>query len=122
MPRTSPKQPLSDKSLIKIILAAAAEKKAKDIKIIDISQRASVASHFIICTGESTPQLKALVEEMEKQLCAQHHKIYHQEGTPTSGWIILDIGSILVHIMLPKERAYYNLEGLWGEGGIIYHE
>ncbi|MBU0686743.1 MAG: ribosome silencing factor [Candidatus Margulisbacteria bacterium] len=108
--------------LTEIIVEAASDKKAKDIKVIDISKRSTIASFFVICTGESTPQLKAIRDAIEDKARAHKVKNIILEGDPKSGWMIVDLGGVLVHIMSPKERAFYNLEELWGESGIIYHE
>ncbi|MFA4858112.1 MAG: ribosome silencing factor [Candidatus Margulisiibacteriota bacterium] len=112
----------TDKKLISSIIEAAGDKLAKDIKVLDITQKSSVASYFIICTGESTPQIKAIADHIADQLAALRHQKILLEGSARSGWIILDLGPVLVHVMLQHERDYYKLEDLWGQSGIIYHE
>ncbi|MFC1495835.1 ribosome silencing factor [Candidatus Margulisiibacteriota bacterium] len=92
---------------VEIIVEAAEAKQAQEIKVI---------GQMIIMTGESTPQLKALSREIGK-----HFKSVIWEGDPGSGWMILDTGSMVVHLMLPEERSYYNLEELWGKTGIVFH-
>jgi ribosome-associated protein len=119
---TTPKKFLSPKKLIAAIVDAARDKLAKDIRILDIAQKSSVASHFVICSGESAPQIKAIANHIADKLDDLRHQTISLEGSAKSGWIILDTGAVLVHIMEPTVRAFYNLEELWGKCGIIYHE
>lgn len=113
---------LDDQAIINLVVESCENKKAKDIKVLDIASRASIASFFVICTSESTPQFRAIAEEIEDQARANNLKGIRVEGDPKSGWVVVDLHSVLVHIMSPKERNFYKLEELWGESGIIYHE
>lgn len=94
-----------------------ADKKGKDVLLLDIQQLALFADFFVICSGTSSRQLKALVnsikEEMKNNLTILPH---HIEGEPESGWILLDYGDIIVHIFDPAQRNYYDLEELWHDG------
>ena len=77
--------------------------------------------YFVICSVESEPQLRAVEKEIDKNLRAHKIKSFRWEGKITSGWIILDLGDIVVHIMNEYERGYYKLEELWEKDAIIYH-
>ena len=112
---------MSSQKIIEIIVEAAENKKAVDIKVINLKKASREVNSLVIMTGESTPQLKAISREIEEKLKDCGMKGLHWEGPPLSGWMILDAGSSVVHVMLPKERKFYNLEELWGKEAIIYH-
>ena len=80
-----------------------------------------LVDYFVICSVESEPQLRAVEKEIDKNLRAHKIKSFRWEGKITSGWIILDLGDIVVHIMNEYERGYYKLEELWEKDAIIYH-
>jgi ribosome-associated protein len=77
------------------------------------------ADYFLICSGESGPQIKAIHDEIEVRLKKAGVKPIHTEGSIGSGWLLLDYGSLIVHIFSPKEREYYQLEKLWGEASMV---
>ncbi|MBI5399495.1 ribosome silencing factor [Candidatus Saganbacteria bacterium] len=107
--------------IIEIICQAAEAKKALDIKALDVRKSSSLVDYLIICSAESPPQLRALEKEVDKALREHKIKGFRWQGTAESGWIVLDLGAIVVHLMAQKERAYYDLEGLWGKEAIVYH-
>ncbi|NQU17895.1 MAG: ribosome silencing factor [Candidatus Saganbacteria bacterium] len=107
--------------LFDIIIEAAENKKALDIKIIDLKKLSKESQNLVIMSGESSPQLKAIGKEIQTKLEEHGLKKLAFEGEPKSGWLILDAGSIIIHVMAPTERKYYNLEELWGKEGIIFH-
>jgi len=96
-------------------------KKAIDIDIIDISKRSSLADHLIIATSGSSTQTNAISKALEEGLRKIGFKSLKWEGKPESNWLILDLGSIIVHIMGIEERKKYSLEEIWGKSGITYH-
>lgn len=77
--------------------------------------------YLIICGGESEPQLRAIEKEIDKRLRTNKIKGFRWEGLVRSGWLVLDLGGVVVHVMGTAEREYYNLEELWGKEAIIYH-
>ncbi|HMO95437.1 MAG TPA: ribosome silencing factor [Tepidiformaceae bacterium] len=90
------------------------EHKGLDIALIDISKNATFTDYFVIATAQSPLQFNALAEYLERDLKPQGHDLRHKEGTPESGWMLLDFGDIIVHIFSPDQREYYRLEELWG--------
>jgi ribosome-associated protein len=96
------------------------EKLAEDILLLDIREQSLFADFFVICSGNSERQLKALVESVreaaKKNLGLLPH---HIEGEPLSGWVLLDYVDVIVHIFSPDLRAYYDLEGLWSDGKVL---
>lgn len=103
-------------TLVKQIVKALDEKKGMDIKVLDIHAQTGIADYFVICNGTSTPHTKALsdfVEETVEQTLGE--RILRREGYQGGSWILLDYGVVIVQIFKPEERAYYNLEKLWGD-------
>ena len=98
---------------LKIAAKAADDKKARDLVALDISGIASFASYFLLCTGDSSRQMQAIADEVEKQLKASGLRPSHVEGYRNSEWILLDYLELVVHIFSKTARAYYDLERLW---------
>jgi ribosome-associated protein len=94
---------------------AAADKQATDIVLLDVRQICSFADYFVICSGESERQIGAIYEEVDQVLRKVGASPHHSEGTPDSGWVLMDFGDIIIHIFSPFEREYYQLEKLWSE-------
>ncbi len=94
----------------------ALDKKALDPVILDLREVEGPADFFLICSGQSDPQLKAIAGEMEVRL-KQDHEVRPSsvDGKMVSGWVVVDYGDVLVHIMSEAKRAYYQLEKLWGD-------
>lgn len=111
--------------LLNNIIEGIREKKGKEIVNIDLRKLGYAAcDNFIICHGDSGPQLKALAEsvedKVEENLAIQ---VRHREGLGNARWILLDYGEVVVHIFLKEAREYYKLEDLWGDADIsIYNE
>lgn len=76
---------------------------------------ASFADYFVIASAESERQLRAALEAVDEVLVAERVSPLGREGEPSSGWVLLDCGDVIVHLFAPEERAYYDLEGLWHE-------
>ncbi|MGI6576067.1 MAG: ribosome silencing factor [bacterium] len=94
---------------------AADEKKAKDVIILDIQSLSPLCDYFVIASGGSRVQVKAIAEAIEEKLALRGIKVEHREGNDKSGWILLDYGDIVVHIFHDQQRAFYDLERLWGD-------
>lgn len=97
------------------IVDAILDKKGMDVVLMDIRSRATFADYFIICTGTSERQLKAIVEGIAEATA----RGYRVEGDPASGWVLMDYGDIIVHIFAPPQRRYYDLESLWRGAPIL---
>jgi ribosome-associated protein len=103
-------------TLAKLCRDIALDKKAEDPLILDVSAVSSVADCFVICTGTSETHLKAIANEVERQLRERGYRMRRQDGHAASRWLVLDYGSVLVHIFHPEMRQRYALEQLWGDG------
>jgi ribosome-associated protein len=101
-----------DKALV--AARAAQEKRATDVVVLDLREYTLVADYFVIATGESVVQLRAIAEGVEEAMEAAGARLLGREGTPQSRWVLMDYGDVVVHLLGPEERAYYRLERLWG--------
>jgi len=101
--------------LLRLAAEAAASKKAVDMVGLDLSGLDGVADYFLICSGTSEPQVKAIAEAVEDQLRAAGAKPWHIEGREFRRWVLLDFGDVVVHVFHEKTREYYLLERLWGD-------
>ena len=104
--------------LVRAAVRALDEKKAEDIEVIQITELSVVADYFGIANGTSNTHVRALAGEVEDQLSKLGVEADHIEGRAT-GWILLDYGSVVVHVFHKESREYYNLERLWADGKVI---
>ncbi len=94
-------------------------KKASNVLMLDMRDVTLLADYFILCDGSSTRQIQAIVDELVEELKKAGTQIAVVEGTPESGWMLVDFGSVIVHVFSPAQRAYYQLEELWKEAPVI---
>ena len=92
------------------------DKKALDIRAIEVTDKTIIADWFIVCSGRGVPQVKALSDELEEKAAEVGLFPRRKEGYQEGRWIVLDFGDLLVHLFHPEERTYYNLERLWDDG------
>ena len=102
-----------------MIVDAIAERLGTDIVMLDMQEVSLLADYFVLCNADSPPQFNAIVDEVQKQAKAAGGRSLHVEGTPESGWVLLDYGAVVVHIFDPELRAYYNLEELWKKAHLV---
>lgn len=96
-----------------------ANKKAANVLMLDMKDVTLLADYYILCDGSSTRQMNAIGEELLEELKKSGSQPATVEGTPESGWMLIDFGSVVVHIFSPEKRAYYRLEELWHEAPIV---
>lgn len=96
-----------------IIINTLENKQANDIKVIDLDNKSSIADYFVIATGNSINQNKALLEYIEENLKKENYDILSIEGLRDGNWILIDCGDIIVHIFTSSQRDFYNIEDLW---------
>lgn len=94
---------------------AALSKKAENIRIFDLRSLSNIADYFVICSGTTEVHVKAIYEEIDKQLARQALHPLHVEGENLGRWVLLDYIDVVVHIFQPAIREYYGLERLWGD-------
>ena len=101
--------------LLRVAAAAAVSKKAADLVGLDLSGLDGVADYFLICSGASEPQVKAIAEEVEDKLREHGVRPWHVEGREFRRWVLLDFVDVVVHVFHERTREYYLLERLWGD-------
>jgi len=95
------------------------EKKALDVVLLEISKISLIADYFLICSGTSTIQTRALCDYLIENLPVEGYPLLRLEGYQEGRWILLDYGALVIHIFVPEERSFYNLERLWGGATLI---
>ncbi len=90
-------------------------KKGGDIKLLEVHSRTVIADYFVICTANSTTQVKSLADELEYQMTLCNTPPAHTDGMGRGEWSVLDFSSVIVHIFIKSAREFYKLDKLWGE-------
>ncbi len=99
--------------LVKAAIAALEDIKGRDIVVLDVRKMTSLFDKVVIASADSTRQSRALSIHLQERLKALGARIHGVEGERAAEWILVDLGSVIVHIMLPAVRKHYNLEELW---------
>ena len=109
----------TSREMAKIACAALEEKKANDVKIIDISSVSVLADYFIIASGSNRNQVQAMVDNVQEDLHKAGFDAKQVEGYNSANWILLDYGDIIVHVFDEENRLFYDLERIWRDGKTI---
>ena len=99
--------------LARLIADAADEKKARGIVRLDIRQKSTIADYFVICEGDTDRQVRAITDSIIEACKAKGVRPLRTAGYDDGSWVVLDYASVIVHVFLPGERSYYDLESLW---------
>ena len=94
---------------------SALDKKAEDFTVLDVSGRTILADLFAIVSGRSKIQTRAIADAIAQAVEGRGHHVARVEGYADGGWILIDLGNVIVHVFTPEQRAFYNLERLWSE-------
>lgn len=107
------------KEMVKIAYKALDDKKAEDIKIIEIGKVSVIADYFIIANGTNSSQVDAMVDQVTDELAK--HKVHpaRVEGAHSSGWILMDYNDVIVHVFSREDRSFYDLERIWKDGKTV---
>ncbi|HET9372483.1 MAG TPA: ribosome silencing factor [Vicinamibacterales bacterium] len=111
-PKTSTPRLSSD---LKLATAAAHDKKAVDVIVLDLRKASAFTDHFVICTGANVRQVKAIADGIEESLRKKGAKPALVEGYERGEWVLLDYFDFIVHVFTPATREFYSLERLWGD-------
>lgn len=98
------------------------DKKGKGIKILHVEDKTIIAEYFVLCTGNSSTQVKGLADEVEYKMSLRGLRAQGVEGRGNGSWILLDYGSVIVHVFSREAREFYNLDKLYGEDGVTGDE
>lgn len=104
---------LNPTEVARLAVDLAAEKLATDIVMLDLRELGVFADYFVVMTADSVRQIEALEEDFTKAMRDAGVPRHHREGTPASGWVLLDFADVLIHIFGPEERVFFGLERLW---------
>ncbi|MDM8559795.1 ribosome silencing factor [Candidatus Parabeggiatoa sp. HSG14] len=103
--------------LLKIVNDALEDKKAKDIQVLDVRDMSNITDFMVVATGRSPRQVNALARHVYEQSKANGHQPFGEEGDTLGEWVLVDLGDVIVHVMQPQTREFYQLEKLWSKMG-----
>ncbi|MEX2548561.1 MAG: ribosome silencing factor [Chloroflexota bacterium] len=106
-------------ALARRIVDLAEDKKASDIVLLEVREMTTLADYFVICSGGSDRQLGAIADGIVEGLREEKTRPIGREGGANAHWLLLDFGSVIVHIMAPPERDFYQLERLWADAPLL---
>ena len=110
---------MTPKEMALLLAQAMDSKKGKDIRVLETDGVTTLADYFVLCSGSSAPQLKALADAGEKAMKDQGILPHHVEGHRGGTWILLDFSSVVVHIFDKEARAFYDLDRLWADAKTV---
>ncbi|WP_420630502.1 ribosome silencing factor [Candidatus Leptofilum sp.] len=111
---------LESLELAHLLVDTIVDKKGSNITLLDLREQAIFADYFLICNGENDRQLRAMANSVAQDAKQKAKALTNTiEGSPESGWVLVDFGDLLVHLFSPDMRHYYDLEGLWDEAHVV---
>ena len=111
-----------EKEMTKIALRALDDKKAMDVKVIDIHEVSVLADYCVIASGSNQNQVQAMVDNVEEMLTKAGYEPKQIEGTRNSSWILMDYGDLIIHVFDEENRLFYDLERIWRDGKVLEME
>lgn len=110
---------MNSKKTAKLAIRALEDKKAEDIKVIDISDVSVIADYFIIANGTNRSQIQALSDNVEETLGRAQIPLKQVEGYDNANWVLLDFHDVIIHIFDKENRLFYDLERIWRDGKMV---
>ena len=111
---------MTPKEMALLLAQAMDSKKGKDIRVLETDGVTTLADYFVLCSGSSAPQLKALADAGEKAMKDHGILPHHVEGHRGGTWILQDYGDVVVHVFDKEARAFYDLDRLWADAKTVY--
>ena len=106
---------LDSKTMTKMLARALSAKKGGSIKVLKTADVTTLADYFVLCTGTSSTQIKALADECERVMKEAGEEVHHVEGHRGGTWVLMDYSCVIVHIFSDETRKFYDLERLWSD-------
>jgi ribosome-associated protein len=120
MSKTTTHEPMSGLELARACITYALDKKAHDPVILDLQKVSTIADYLVICSAQSEPQIKAIVNGVEKSLKEEYGRYpLAVDGFPASQWVVVDYGDVMFHIFHEQKRGVYALEDLWSDAPVV---
>ncbi len=110
---------LTPEQITAVAYKALDAKNAKDVKILKTAEHTVLADYFVICNGTSPAHIKALVDEVDRELSEAGEPPMRREGLRSDIWVLMDFGSVIVHIFTDEARKFYDLERLWSDAEAV---
>ena len=110
---------LNAKEIIAVAVKALSDKKGRDLKVLDTAGQTTLAEYFIICSGTSNTQVRALADAVEEALSKAGEEPHHIEGHRGGLWTLLDYSAVVVHVFTEEGREFYDLERLWSDAAPV---
>jgi len=108
--------PVSEDKLLALVIDALEELKGVDIRILEVSKLTSITDRMVIASGTSTRHVKSLADNVTRKTRAAGFRALGVEGEQAAEWVLVDLGDVVVHVMMPRTREFYALEKLWSVG------
>ena len=102
-------------NVVQSVKKALESKKAEDVVVLDVRGISTITDFYVIATGNNPPHLRALLNDLEREVASIGRKPFRRAGTPESQWVVADYFDFVVHIFSPDTRRYYEIERLWGD-------
>lgn len=112
----------NSKEMVRLAYKALDDKKAEDIKVIEIGNISVIADYFVIANGNNPSQVEAMVGAVEDELGKNGYPVKRIEGVKSSGWVLMDFGDVVVHVFSKEDRLFYDLERIWRDGKDVSHD
>lgn len=110
---------IEQNELLQIVVAACEDRKAENCVVLNMETLTPIADYFVICHGNNERQVQAIVRSIKEAVEKQGLDVKRMEGFEQARWVLIDLGDIICHVFHKDERAYYNLERLWGDAETV---